>query len=368
MRALASISLAAVLAIGCVPPAKGPRPGAAQTAVATELTVELASKAQDRISIVATTNVERHPYPGEKIIAVLTRGERVVKQVDVAFDAVRGRAKLDVPGPGTYRLELWDEGRFLVGNTFVASQLPMLDGKRKVELHQDAAPRLVAKRESPSEIIWQHWDAVDADEAFAAEWWHDGKRVGPAGAKRSDLQREVLARVQNAERLEALGLLPAWKWVTETFTLPDTLLRSTGHWQLRIYRDDHPAIALGFEIDEQGVVHGTQKQTTREGSVELEVTPAPPSKDAARQLAKLPRTKFEAAKKFVLGVTPAEARALVRSGVLRSQRLRLNVLSHQQGGDPAMGFKDDGETKQLVAAMQKLIAQLGEPWSDAEKP
>jgi hypothetical protein len=115
-------------------------------------------------------------------------------------------------------------------------------------------------------------------------------------------------------------------------------------------------------------VHGAQKQTTREGSVELEVLPAPPSKDAARQLAKLPRTKFEAAKKFVLGVTPAEARALVRSGVLRSQRLRLNVISHQNGGEPSLSFKDDSETKQLVAAMQKLIAQAGEPWSDAEKP
>ena len=368
MRALASISVAAVLAIGCVPPPKGPRPGVAQAPIATELTVELASKAQDRISIVATTNVERHPYPGEKVTAVLTRGERVVKQVDVAFDAVRGRAKLEVPGPGAYRLELWNEGTFLVGNTFVASQLPMLDGKRVLHLYQDAAPRLFANIESPSHIVWQHWDAVDNDEAFVAEWWRDGKRVGPAGAKRSDLQREVLARVQNVERIEALGLLPAWKWVTEKFPLPDTLLRSAGHWQLRIYRDDHPAIALGFEIDENGVVHGTQKQTTRDGSVELEVLLAPPSKDATRQLAKLPRTKFEAAKKFALGVTPAEVRALVRSGVLRNQRLRLNVLTHQNGGDSGMSFKDDSEAKQLVAAMQKLIAQLGEPWSDAEKP
>ena len=156
--------------------------------------------------------------------------------------------------------------------------------------------------------------------------------------------------------------------MTEKFTLPDTLLRSAGHWELRIYREDKPAIALGFDIDERGVAHGTQKQTTAEGSIELEVGPAPASKDAARQLAKLPRTKFEASKKFALGVTPAEARALTRSEVLRTQRLRLNVLSHQQGGDPAMGFKDDSETKQLVAAMQKLITQLGEPWSDAEKP
>lgn len=368
MRAFTSFSVAVVAVVGCAGAPKGPRPAAAPTAVASGLTVELATKAQDRISILATTNVERHPYPGEKVIAVLTRGERVVRQVDVAFDAVRGRAKLDVPGPGTYRLELWDEGTFLVGNTFVASQLPMLDGKRALELHQDAAPRLVAKRTAPSEVIWQHWDAVDTDEAFVAEWWHDGKRTGTAGAKRSELQREVLARVQNVERAEALGLQPAWKWETEKFPLPDTLLRSAGHWELRIYREDKPAIALGFDIDAQGVAHGTQKQSTSEGSVELEVTPAPASKDAAKQLARLPRTKFEASKKFVLGVTPAEARALTRSGVLRTQRLRLNQLSHQQGSDAAMGFKDDSETKQLVAAMQKLIAQLGEPWTDAEKP
>lgn len=371
MRALTSFSVAAVVVglVGCVPAAKGPKPSGPPSAVATSLSVELASKAQDRISITLTTDVARHPYPGEKVIAVLTRGERVVKQVDVSFDAVRGRAKLDVPGPGTYRLELWDEGRFLVGNTFVASQLPMLDGKRALELHQDAAPRLVAKRESPSEVVWHHWDAVDTDEAFVAEWWHDGKRTGVAGGKRSELQREVLARVQNVERLEALALQPAWKWVTEKFTLPDTLLRSAGHWELRIYREDRPAISLAFDIDEDGLVRGTQKQTTRAGSVELEVTPAPASKEAARALAKLPHTKFEASKKFALGVTPAEARALTRSEVLRSQRLRLNVLSHQQGGDPsAMGFKDDSETKQLVASMQKLIAQLGEPWSDAEKP
>ena len=134
MRAFTSFSVAVVAVVGCAGAPKGPRPNVAPTAVASGLTVELATKAQDRISIVATTNVERHPYPGEKVIAVLTRGERVVRQVDVAFDAVRGRAKLDVPGPGTYRLELWDEGTFLVGNTFVASQLPMLDGKRKVEL------------------------------------------------------------------------------------------------------------------------------------------------------------------------------------------------------------------------------------------
>jgi hypothetical protein len=371
MRATTSFSIAAVVAlgIGCVPSGTGPKPGAAPTPVASGLTVELATKAQDRISIAIITNIERHPYPGEKVIAVLTSGERVVKNVDVAFDAVSGRAKLDLPGPGTYRVELWDEGTFLAGNTFVASLLPMLDGKRALELHQDAAPRLVASRMSQSEVVWQHWDPVDDDEAFVAEWWHDGKRAGTAGAKRSQLQREVLARVQNVERIEALGLQPAWKWMTEKFPLPDTLLRSAGRWELRIYRDDKAAIALGFDIDENGVVHGTQKQTATEGSVELEVTPAPASREAARQLAKLPHTKFEASKKFALGVTAAEARALTRSGVLRTQRLRLNALTHQMGGDPsAMGFKDDSEAKQLVSAMQKLIAQLGEPWNEDEKP
>jgi hypothetical protein len=340
---------------------------------------KIAGRGADPFTIVATTKVDRHPYPREEVIAILTSGEHVVRQVPFAFDAVSGKAKLIVPGPGTYRLEIWEHDHFIVGNTFVAASLPALDGKRSLELHQDAGPKMLVHRDAPSEVVWRHWDALDKDEAFVAEWWKNGARVSSAGAKRSDLQREVLARVQNVERVEALGLQPAWKWTTEKFPLPDTLLRSEGHWELRVYRDDHGPVGFSFDVDHDGFVTGSQHQRAASGGVELEVAQVAASRDATRALAKLPHTKFEAAKKFLLPVTVAEARALTRSEVLRNQRVRLNALSHQgAGGDPSTmqfgGKKDDGrspldnEAKQLVASMQKLIAQLGDPWTDEEKP
>lgn len=342
------------------------------------IAVEGTARAGNPFTVIAMTEVDRHPYPKEVVMGILTSGERVVSQTPFVFDAVKGKAKITVPGPGSYRLEIWEAGKFVVGNTFVASSLPNLDGKRAFELHQDAAPRMIVRRDSPSEVVWQHWDSVDKDEAFIAEWWRDGKRVAPAGGKRSWLQREVLGRVQNVERVEALGMHPAWKWTTEKFPLPDTLLRSEGRWELRVYRDEQVPLGFSFEVDANGQVRGAQKQTSTDGSVELEVNQVPAPKDIARQLAKFPRTKFEGSKKFLLPVTVAEVRALTRSEVLRNQRVRLNALSHQGvNSDPTInsfgGSKDqsrplDNEAKALVASMQKLIAALGEPWTDDERP
>ena len=377
---ICSLVVAGVLSAACVRAPSGPKLGPTVHHVSDGLTIAVDGTARPGapFAILATTKVDRHPYPKEAVIGILTSGERVVSQTPFVFDAVNGKAKIAVPGPGSYRLEIWEEGKFVVGNTFVASALPALDGKRTFELHQDAAPRMMVRRDSPSEVVWQHWDPVDKDEAFIAEWWRDGKRVAAAGGKRSWLQREVLGRVQNVERVEALGQFPAWKWTTEKFTLPDTLLRSEGHWELRVYRDDQVPLGFAFDVDANGQVRGVQKQTAINGSVELEVNQVTAPKDVARQLAKLPRTKFEGSKKFLLPVTVAEMRALTRSEVLRNQRVRLNALSHQGiTSDPTMnsfgGSKGearplDNEAKALVASMQKLIAALGEPWSDDERP
>jgi hypothetical protein len=377
---ICSLVVAGVLSAACVRAPSGPKvvPEVKHVSAGLTIAVDGNARAGAAFTIVAMTKIDRHPYPKELVIGILTSGERVVSQTPFVFDAVKGKAKITVPGPGSYRLEIWEEGKFVIGNTFVASSLPALDGKRSFELHQDAAPRMMVHRDSPSEVVWQHWDSVDKDEAFVAEWWRDGNRIAAAGGKRSSLQREVLARVQNVERVDALGLHPAWKWTTEKFTLPDTLLRSEGHWELRVYRDEQVSIGFTFEVDVNGEVHGGQKQTATDGSVELEVNQVPTPKDVMRQLAKFPHTKFEGSKKFLLPVTVAEVRALTRSEVLRNQRVRLNALSHQGiNSDPTMnsfgGSKDqsrplDNEAKALVTSMQKLIAALGEPWNDDERP
>lgn len=338
----------------------------------------IAGHGPDAFRIVATTQVGRHPYPGEVVKAVLTSGERVVKEVPFEFDAVKGRAHIDVAAAGTYRLEIWAQNTYITGNTFVAASLPAFDGKRSLELHQDASPQLVMKKQGPAEVQWQHWDSVDSDAAFVAEWWHDRKRVSSAGGKRSEMQRQVLAQVQNIETVQSLGNQPTWRWTAEKFPLPDDLLRSPGHWELRVYRDDeHAPLAFGFDVLQNGAIRGAHVKPVRGGNIELDVAQAPASKDATRELAKLPRTRFEGSKRSFLPVTAAEARALTRSEVLRSQRTRLNALSRQasaNGGDPAMSFgtKQDtpqgAEAKKLVTAMQKLILQLGEPWTDDERP
>lgn len=384
-------SLAAVAA--CTPAPRGPKTPIAERPVAIGLTIALDGAGVETLAdgttrmkghgatpfrIVVVTKVDRHPHPGERVLAVLTSGERVVKQQPFTFDAVRGRVAFDVPAPGTYRIEIWQEDRFILGNTFVAAALPALDGTRALELHQDASPRLAVRPTGTSELIWNHWDAIDADVAFAAEWWRDGKRVGSAGAKRSELQREVLAKVQNAVRVEQLGDLPAWKWTTEKFPLPVGAVAQigVGHWELRVYREDRPPLALGFDVNADGSVRGTQKRTVREGRIELDVSPAPASKTVAKEMAALPRTRFMGSKRFLLPVMVAEARALTRSDVLRNQRVRLNALSRQMGGDSSGTMQFGGqdaspqavEARTLVASMQKLIASLGTEWADDEKP
>ncbi len=329
----------------------------------------------DPFRILATTEIERHPYPGESLTAILTSGERVVKQAPFVIDAVRGRARVDVPGPGTYRLEIWSQDLFVEGNTFVAASLPALDGQRVLELHQNAGPRLYLTSEGAGHIKWMHWDSIDSDNGFVAEWWKDGKRVGAAGGKRSELQREVMLKLQTSDQPEMFADLTAWRWRTEQFTLPDHLTTEVGHWELRVYREEKPAVAFGFQITPAGLVQGAQRRTVGIGNVELEIATAPASKDAARQIAKLPGTRFEASKKYLLPVTVAEIRALTRSEVLRGMRVRLNTLERQRINDSStyqFGDRDESprgiEAHKLVSAMQKLIAMLGEPWTDAERP
>lgn len=379
--------------VACVPMGKRSK-GQAEPPIATGVTVTLdGDKVQTskdgtmRIAgrgpehpfrILVTTKVVRHPYPGEQLIAILTTGERVVKQAPFTFDARHARAKLDVPGPGNYRVEMWSGDRFFGGNTFVAASMPALDGQRALEVHQDAAPRLFMTRESSQlfsgGVRWMHWDALDSDEGFVAEWWHNGKRVGSAGEKRSELQRQTLLQLQITTQPELLSRLNNWKWTTEQFDLPDYLPTRHGHWELRIYRDEHAAVSFAFDVTPNGSVRGSQGRIIRDGSVELEVSAAPDSKDAMKQLAKLERTKFEASKKYLLGVTPAEVRALTRSAELRRMRIRLNELHRHTLADSsgAMSFTDDSpqavEAKKLVVAMKKMIAVMGEPWTDSDTP
>lgn len=384
MRAASLLPVVVVSLIGCAHAPRRPGPGVAERPVAVGLTVafedgttKLRGHGPTPFTIVATTKVGRQPYPGERVTAVLTRGEHVVKQVPMTFDALRGRVVMPVAEPGTYRLEIWQEQQFVVGNTFVAAALPALDGMHSLELHQDAMPQLAVRPAGTSELVWNHWDAIDTDEAFVAEWWRDGKRVGPASARRSELQREVLAKVQNVVSVEQLGELPAWRWARESFPLPVGAVAriGVGRWELRVAREDHPALAFGFQVNADGSVRGTQGRTVREGRVELDVSQSQAPRTAGREMAKLPHTRFLGSKRFLLPVTIAEAHALTRSDVLRNQRVRLNALTRQLGGDAGatVQFGADQspqavEAKTLVASMQKLIAQLGADWDDSEKP
>lgn len=373
----------------CVPPAGRAKAPTAQRPIAKGLTITLDEKGVqtdkdgtlripgrggDAFRIVATTSIERHPYPGEKLTAVLSSGERFVKSTTFTVDALYGRAKLEVPQTGTYRLEIWQDDRFLVGNTFVAASLPTLDGRRMFELHEEAGPQLLLTEQLTGHLTWQHWDTLETDSAFVAEWWVDGKKHSAAGAKRSDFQREMLRQVQIADDVEALGDQTAWKWTTENFNLPDSLRDlpvKPGHWELRIYREDREPISLSFTVSGDGRVHGAQKLSTRTGGIEIETAAAPPSKDATRALAKLPHAKFEPSKRALLAVTVPEIRALTRSQILRGMRTQLNNLQRQSGGGDA-SFQADpaaaGEAKKLVEQMKKLILSLGEPWTAAERP
>ncbi len=336
----------------------------------------ISGRGPEPFRILATTAIERHPYPGESLTAILTSGERVVKQAPFVIDAVRGRARVDVPGPGTYRLEIWTQDRFVEGNTFVAASLPALDGQRVLELHQNAGPRIYVTGEGSGHIKWMHWDSVDSDGGFVAEWWKDGKRFSAAGGKKSEFQREVMLKLQTSDQPQMFGELRAWRWLTEQFTLPDRLTTEVGRWELRVYREDKPAVAFGFQVTPDGLIQGAQRRTIGIGNVELEVATAPASKEASRQLVKLPGNRFEASKKYLLPVTVTEIRALTRSDVLRGMRVRLNTLERQKINDSSttyqFGDRDESprgiEARKLVGAMQKLIAMLGDPWTESERP
>lgn len=329
----------------------------------------------------ATSKLTRQPYPGEDLKAVLTTGERVVSQMSFTYDARRAKTLVDIPGPGTYRLEIWLGEKFLVGNTFVAASLPSTNGQRVLELHQDAAPRLFITRGFDNgkptfsgNVRLMHWDSIDTDTGYIAEWWLDGHRVGAAGRGRSELQKQVLLGVQVARgELD----LTSWKWTREQFELPDHLPSRPGHWELRVYREHHPALAFGFEVTPRAAIRGAQHVTIQDGSVELVVGVPDLSKAAARstarELAQLPRETFQASSKYALGVTVEEVRALTRSEELRRLRLRINELQRSWPGGPADAVDGDetpqqAEMKRLVPMMKKMIGALGEPWADEERP
>ena len=381
MARFAHVVVMAVLFGACAPGRPGARSPENERPIATGLSISLDGRTVEALNdgstrivgrgpetfrIVATTKIERYPDPGEALIAILTSGDRVVKQAPFVIDGFHARARLDVPSTGTYRLELWSRQRFVAGNTFVAASLPMLDGQRVLELHQDAGPQLALTKEG-GQIRWMHWDSLESDTAFVAEWWKDGKRVGAAGGKRSEFQREILARLQVTAQVDGFANQPTWRWTREQFDLHDQL--TAGHWELRVYRDDHPALSFGFEVTADGSVRGAGRRTIHTGKVELDVSAAAASRDAARQLAKLPRTRFEPAKKSLLPVSVAEARALTRSEVLRSLRPRLNSLQRQASGDAVTtDAPDSAEAHKVAATMQRLISSLGEPWMESERP
>jgi hypothetical protein len=344
-------------------------------------TARLPDHGHAAFKVALTSNLTRHPYPGEDLKAVLTTGERVVSQVSFKYDARRARTVVDIPEPGTYRVEIWSGENYLVGNTFVAASLPAHDGHRMLELHQDVAPRLFITRgwenNKPTfdgHVRLMHWDSIDSDTGYIAEWWHDGKRVAGAGRGRSKLQKQVLLDVQVAR--ESLDLT-SWQWTTQKFGLPDRLPTRAGHWELRVYREHHPALAFGFDVTDRGAIRGAQLASIQDGSVELVVTSPEltkaQAKAAAKEIAQLPRQAFEASKQYALGVTVEEVRALTRSEELRRLRLRINELQRSwPGGAPDALDPEDppqvAEMKRLVATMKKMIAAMGEPWAETERP
>ncbi|HEY4058003.1 MAG TPA: hypothetical protein VGM39_15415 [Kofleriaceae bacterium] len=301
--------------------------------------------------LVASAPISRMPTADEKLIAVLTdSSERVVKQVAFVVDARRASVRMTVPDTGTYRLEIWSGTQFLAGNTFVAAALPTLDGMRALELHQDAAPKL--ELSASSAVAWSHWDSAETDEAYIAEWWHDNKRTSVAGSERSTFQRDVLAEIAVATSPDAFVDRPVWRFVTERFPVPDNVARQPGPWELRIYRDNHPTLALGFSVYANGVVRSAAAgRVHAKNRIELDVTRPTNAPDRSRDLAKIPHEK-PTQTAAGLPVTVAEIRGLTRSEILRSQRAMLNQSS-------------DAE---LVPQMRQLISQVGKPWTDSERP
>jgi len=219
-----------------------------------------------------------------------------------------------------------------------------------------------------------HWDSIDTDTGYIAEWWQNGKKVAEAGRGRSELQKQVLLDIQIARG--TLELNP-WKWTEQKFDLPDYLPTRAGHWELRVYREHHPALAFGFDVSDRGAIRGGQHAQIQDGSVELVVTvpelTKAQSKALARELAAIPRENFEASKQYALGVTVEEVRALTRSEELRRLRLRVNELQRSwPGGHPDAVDPEDSpqeaEMKRLVATMKKMITAMGVPWEESERP
>ncbi|HEY4178808.1 MAG TPA: hypothetical protein VGM90_18305 [Kofleriaceae bacterium] len=300
--------------------------------------------------LVASAPLARHPGANEPLLAVLTdTSERVVKQVAFVVTDRRATVRMKVPDTGTYRLEIWSGTQFLAGNTFIAVALPTLDGMRALELHQDAAPKL--ELSSASAVAWSHWDSAETDEAYIAEWWHDNKRTSVAGSERSTFQRDVLAEISVATSPDAFADRPVWRFVTSRFPVPDNVARQIGAWELRIYRDNHPTLALGFTVYANGVVRSAAAgRVHAKNRIELDVTRPSGAPDRSRELAKIPHEK--PTQTAAMPVTVAEIRALTRSEILRSQRAQVN-----QSFDAG-----------LVPQMRQLITQVGKPWTDSERP
>src|SRR4051794_28890674 len=103
MRSFTTFSLVVVGAVSgaCVKGPSGPKVVPPEHHVASGLAIALdgkdvdalpdgskiAGRGADPFTIVATTNVDRHPYPREQVLAILTSGERVVRQTAFSFDA-----------------------------------------------------------------------------------------------------------------------------------------------------------------------------------------------------------------------------------------------------------------------------------------
>jgi len=246
--------------------------------------------------VVVTAPVTRQPFPGETTVAVLSSGERTLGQANVEFGPRLGTARLTVKESGTYRIEFWSGATFLAGTTFIANVLPTLDGQRSLELHPYATPHVFVTRapngSATGLLRWRHWDSIDADVAFIAEWWHDGEKYAPARGARSSFARDMIEIVQNAHDAKALADQPVWRLVTEQFPVPQEMLAANGTWELRIYRDDdHDPLSLSFMVLPDGGITAARKTPAYRGLIDLEISHAPVSKTATKQLAALPRQR-----------------------------------------------------------------------------
>jgi hypothetical protein len=277
------------------------------------------------------------------------------------------RAAFDCPDVGAYTAKLSVGGRELDEIHLQHATVPALGGGRYRRLARFHPPRLVHSEEKGTwGLLLARWQPVDDVSSYVIELHHDGELVHSDSGRDAILaarRDELLLRAETMWGRTRAPIL-AWEYTTQLLVLPPSIFaRPAGSWELRVYRSNEDGARSRFTLDAQGRAVGLHSYSAREihrllprsyQVAELSAASIDTPADIARALASTAGEPPKRSGKYtIMASSPAELRALTRSGALFDKRLEMNGLNTAKGATVGHHYDSEKSPEQNWVAAKR---------------